>query len=239
MKNCASRLKKHRYGLEYPGKAGKDVHYDECGGGILFCRGEKKRSLSRDSMDKTKEKAVWIVLADGFEETEAIVPADVLRRLKIPVILTGLEKEEVRGSHGIVVKADCLLRETSLDDCIAIVLPGGLPGAIHLRDSAVLAERLAKASESGKIVAAICAAPIALERAGLTSGGSRRITGYPGSETMAPGLAYTGKNTERDGNLVTGKAPGAAFAFAAEIAVALGKSRSEVEDLYREMFVLQ
>ncbi len=189
-------------------------------------------------MDQMKEKAVWIVLADGFEETEAIVPADVLRRLKIPVILTGLKKKEVRGSHGIVIKADCVLEEAPFDDCAAIVLPGGLPGAVHLRDSADLVERLVKASENGKIVAAICAAPIVLERAGLTAGG-RRITGYPGSENMAPGLAYTGKDTERDGNLVTGKAPGAAFVFAAEIAVALGRSRSEVEDLYREMFVRQ
>ena len=85
-------------------------------------------------------------------------------------------------------------------------------------------------------VAAICAAPIVLHKAGLTGG--RRITGYPGSEQMAPGLVYTGERTETDRGVVTGKGPGAAFEFAFALAAALGSTAEEIRNVKQQMLVL-
>ena len=89
---------------------------------------------------------------------------------------------------------------------------------------------------AGKTVAAICAAPIVLHKAGLTGG--RRITGYPGSEQMAPGLVYTGERTETDRGVVTGKGPGAAFEFAFVLAAALGSTAEEIRNVKQQMLVL-
>lgn len=183
----------------------------------------------------TVKKTVFLMLADGFEETEAIVPVDVLRRLEIHLETVGIARDHVTSSHGVVIRADRTLDTTDLTSADAIILPGGLPGATHLRDCAPLIEALRQMASMGKITAAICAAPIVLERAGLTAG--KRITGYPGTEALAPGLVYTGELVEQDGAILTGRGPGASFAFAARVALALGKTQEEVDALYQRMLI--
>ncbi len=180
-------------------------------------------------------KRIVAVLADGFEEMEAVIPIDVLRRLEFDVTVAGLESDAVRGAHNITVKADKLLADVSPDEVDAVMLPGGMPGSSNLRASEPLMAFLKKAAAKGATVSAICAAPIALGRAGLLDGKS--ATAYPGHNDKLEGAKYTGARVERDGNVVTGKGAGASFEFAAELAAALGKPRGDIKKLMDAMFV--
>lgn len=178
-----------------------------------------------------------IILADGFEEIEALGTADVLRRLKIRVILTGLNGLSVTGSHHMKITADATFDSVPFASSAAIILPGGLPGTVNLMESEALAGRLREFASMNKVVGAICAAGNVLKRAGIAEG--KRLAGYPGSEDLAgvPGFQFTGALVEHDGNIVTGKAPGATFLFAAEIGRALGCSEEQVRDTLNGMFV--
>lgn len=180
---------------------------------------------------------VVIVLADGFEETEAIGTADVLKRIGFPVRLAGLESITVTSSAGTRILADQLFQDIDWDQAAALVLPGGLPGATNLRSSSAVTDALRRMHQAGKVVAAICAAPIVLERAGLTKG--KCVTGYPGTERDLPELAYTGGRTECDDRIVTGKGPGVSFEFGARIAAALGAEPSKITAVLDGMFVLR
>ena len=182
-----------------------------------------------------KAKSVLVLLADGFEEIEAVAPIDVLKRLGIDVTVAGLEKETVRGSHNIYIKADVKLSSVLVEDFDAIFLPGGMPGSENLRNSEAALEAIRKMDAKGGIVSAICAAPIALGKAGVIKG--KKVTAYPGYNEKLEGATYTGNRSERDGNIVTGKGAGAAFDFAVELAVALGKPRGDVKKLMDAMFV--
>lgn len=181
------------------------------------------------------QQPVIIILADGFEETEAIGTADVLKRIGFTVRLAGLNSDIVKSSAGTRILTDLLLQDVDWSNAGAAVLPGGLPGATNLRDSAAVIDAVRFMNGSGKVVAAICAAPIVLERAGLTGG--KRVTGYPGTNQGLADLVYTGNRTERDGGIVTGKGPGASFDFAVEIARALNAEPAKIEAVLDGMFV--
>ncbi len=183
-----------------------------------------------------KVKRTLVVLADGFEETEAIAPVDVLRRLGYEVVLAGLDAELVRGSHNIHVKADAKLSDLDVAAFDALFLPGGMPGSDKLRASDLVMETIKAMAAKGGIVAAICAAPIALGRAGVIAG--RKVTAYPGYNAKLEGAEYTGARVERDGHIITGKGPGASFDFAIELAAALGTPRGDVKKLMDAMFVV-
>lgn len=176
---------------------------------------------------------IAIVLADGFEEIEAVVPADVLLRLGFEVVLAGLGKE-VKGSHGLRVRPDCLISDLEADGLSAAVLPGGMPGSLNLKNSSAVLSLVKKNSDAGKVTAAICAAPIALHAAGLLKG--RRVTAHPSVKDQLAGAEYTGSLTEVDGKIITGKGPGAAYEFACRIAEALGK-KAEAARLMKDMFI--
>ncbi len=182
-------------------------------------------------------KNIFILLADGFEEVEALAPADMLKRLGCNVILTGLVQKTVTGAHGFRIEADTVMDEADFSAADAVVLPGGLPGATNLRDSVPVLELLRRQNEAGKICAAICAAPVVLDKAGIIGG--RKVTGYPGCESLSgnPDLHFTGNPAEISGNLVTGRGPGAAFAFGAALAEALGFSGSEINALKKGMLI--
>lgn len=184
-----------------------------------------------------KKKLAIVVLADGFEETEAIGASDVLTRTGVAVVFAGLKPGLAKGAHGFEVATQCSLEDAPWESAGAIVLPGGMPGATNLMASERLKEELRKADEEGKVVAAICAAPIALHAAGVTRG--RRVAGYPGCESLCekPGLQFNGKMSERDGNLVTAKGPGAAFLFGFEVARAVGVDESALQSVQNAMFV--
>ena len=183
------------------------------------------------------KQSVIIVLADGFEETEAVGTADVLKRVGFPVQLAGLNARLVTSSAGTKIQTDLLFQEVQWENAAALVLPGGLPGATNLRDSQAVIDALLLMNRTDKVIAAICAAPIVLERAGLTEG--RRLTGYPGTNQNLPKLVYTGNRTECDGRIVTGKGPGAAFEFGSRIAAALGADPAKINAVLEGMFVLR
>lgn len=156
---------------------------------------------------------VLVLLAPGFEEIEAITVVDLLRRAGIETRTASLGLREVTGSHGITVTADLALDSVDADDFEMIVLPGGLPGADHLKtDNRVLA-LLRRFAASGRYTAAICAAPGVLARAGLLEG--RAATSYPGflQPDSAPGLQLSEAPVVIDGKVVTSRGPGTAMEF--------------------------
>ena len=182
-------------------------------------------------------KTICIILADGFEEVEALQPADIFTRLGYKVILAGLDDTAVTGAHNIRVTAEKLLKTITVDDFDALILPGGLPGATNLQASAKVIELLAQANAQNKVCAAICAAPIVLHDSGIAKG--KKITGYPGCERLAkqPNCAFSGKNVEVDGNIITAIGMGKAAAFTFAIAKALGTTTEQIDTLAAGAFI--
>lgn len=177
---------------------------------------------------------ILVVLADGFEEIEAVVPIDVFRRLELDVTVAGLNGLQVEAAHNMVFNADVEFADCRADQFDVLFLPGGMPGSVNLRDDDRVGAMAQEMDQAGKLVTAICAAPITLGKAGLLNG--RKATCYPGFEDQLNCLDYTANMTEVDGNIITGKGPGASFEFAMKVAVALGKSE-EIEKMYGRMFV--
>ena len=157
--------------------------------------------------------AVYVFLADGFEELEALTVVDVLRRAGVEVMTVSVKPErKVVSSHGVGVQCDAVFGESTFTGAAALVLPGGMPGATNLFAHKGLQNVLEEAAKSDTVVAAICAAPMVLGRLGLLRG--KRATCYPGFEHELEGAQYTGEPVECDGNIVTGRGPGAAMKFA-------------------------
>ena len=162
-------------------------------------------------------KRVLVPLADGFEEIEAITIIDLLRRAGIEVVTAGLAGRTVHAAHQVIVQADATLDQAAGKDYDMVVLPGGMPGAEHLNSDPRVHEVLKRTAERGAPVAAICAAPIVLEKAGLLKG--RKATSYPGflDKMDLPDVEYTGASVESDGPIITSKGPGTAMDFALAI----------------------
>lgn len=158
------------------------------------------------------EKQVFVFLADGFEEMEAVAPVDFLRRAGVKVTTASIMgRRQVNGSHGVPYVADVLAEEADFSAADLVILPGGMPGAKYLEESALVKEQCLRLAKTG-MVAAICAAPGALGAFGLLQG--KRATVYPGLEHRLIGAVATGEKVVVDGNIVTGQAPGAAIPFA-------------------------
>ena len=156
-------------------------------------------------------KTMYVFLADGFEEIEALAPIDVMRRAGLPVTTVSVtDNLVVQGAHGIPVVADAAFTELDYADAALLFLPGGLPGATNLEAHAGLGELLkAKASAEGVILSAICAAPLVLGGLGLLQG--KQATCYPGFEATMTGAIYTAAKVTVDGNVFTACGPGAAW----------------------------
>ncbi len=165
-------------------------------------------------------KKAFVFLATGFEETEAIGTIDLLRRGDIDTIIVSITGEyNIEGAHGIGVMADTLLEDTVLADADALVLPGGMPGASNLNACEPLLQQLLAQHKQGKVVAAICAAPLVLGGLGILNG--RKATCYPSFEPTLKGATHTGEAVEVDGHIITGKGPGLVFHFGLAIIEAL------------------
>ncbi|MBI1978359.1 MAG: DJ-1/PfpI family protein [Candidatus Omnitrophica bacterium] len=180
-------------------------------------------------------KKVLVILADGFEEIEAVTPIDVLRRAGVEVILAGLSGKVVTGAHGIKFQTDVTLDEyKDLPD--AMVLPGGMPGAQNLGKSPKVAELVKKMNSQNKIVGAICAAPaLAVAPTGILNG--RKATCYPGFEKDFPSqVTFSTDRVVVDGNVITSRGPGSAFEFALELVEKL-VGKEKVETLREGMLV--
>ena len=175
--------------------------------------------------------SVIVPLAQGCEELEAITIVDLLRRAGIEVVTAGLDEQPVRASRGVVLLADMTLDAALQKDYDMVVLPGGLPGADHLKNDARIIRLLVQMKEADKYTAAICAAPAVLAEAGLLDG--KRATSYPGSLDAGgvPGLDYVEQPVVVDGKVITSRGPGTAMDFALELIETLSgtRVRDEVE----------
>lgn len=163
---------------------------------------------------------LYIFLADGFEEIEALATADLLRRAGLETVTVSINTTlEVTAAHGIKVMADKLLTDIKINPDDWMILPGGLPGATNLVECQLLVNALKKHyTESGKI-AAICASPaFVLGALGLLA--NTKATCYPGCEGMAPDVQFTGRPVEVTNQIITGRGPGYTMQFALAIITA-------------------
>lgn len=171
---------------------------------------------------------VYIFLAEGFEEIEAITTIDVLRRAELDVTTVSItETKEVRGAHNITVSADSLFTDCNFSDADLLLLPGGLPGAHNLNDFEPLKELLISFNERKKTIAAICAAPLVLGGLGILK--HKTVTCYPGFEGELEGAKYTASALENDKNIITAKGPGAAMYFSLAIVTKLCGEEKAIE----------
>lgn len=162
---------------------------------------------------------VYVLVAPGFEEIEALVPVDILRRAGIEVQTVGMPQSKVTGAHGITIQCDLSLAEVSRQGLQMVLLPGGMPGTTNLGQTPQVKELVEFCAAGGLWIGAICAAPMLLGQWGLLKG--RRATCYPGFEKELLGATHTGGAVEQDGPFITARDPGAAFAFAMRLARAL------------------
>lgn len=178
---------------------------------------------------------VSVILAEGFEEIEAITPIDILRRAGAEVHTFAVADKLVTGAHGIQVRAERALEELDLDETEILLIPGG-GGYVNI-DESMLADRLIRdAAERGICIAAICAAPTILGKRGLLDG--RRATCFPGMEEDMGEAELTGAQVEQDGNFITAKGAGAAADFGFALVARLC-SESEAQRLRAVMQYVQ
>ena len=160
-------------------------------------------------------KAV-LFFADGTEECEALLVADLLRRARVEVIIaSAMGRRALVSSHGIHLNADALAEDVDYSDVDMVILPGGIPGTPNLAENKTVTDTCVSFAKAGKKVAAICAAPSVLAQYGLLAG--RRATCYPGFENRCTGAHMVDADVVTDGPITTGRALGAAMAFALEL----------------------
>lgn len=165
------------------------------------------------------KKAV-IFLAEGFEEVEALTVVDLLRRAEVEIRMVSISGAlQVAGSHGIQVQADVLFADANIGEADALILPGGMPGTRNLQAYAPLIEAVKQANEAGKLLCAICAAPLVLGVNHLLEG--KKASCYPGFEEELLGAKVSMDPVSKDGNIITSRGLGTAIAFAGEILTAL------------------
>ncbi len=164
---------------------------------------------------------VYIMMADGFEEIEALGTIDILRRCGIGVqTLSVTGRRVVEGAHGIVVKCDSLFRRNHMNDADAIIIPGGMKGALALKANQVLRQAIAQHAVRGTILAAICAGPMVLANAGVIR--LRHVTCYPTlMSELGNVIFHKDALAVRHDNIITGAGPAATPAFAFAIAESL------------------
>jgi len=157
---------------------------------------------------------VYVFLANGFEDVEALIPVDVLRRGGVEVVTVSVtgDSQVVESAHRVQMVADAMFEDCDFADADLLLLPGGMPGASNLNDHEGVRQALLDQAAAGRRVAAICAAPLVLGGLGLLRG--KRATCYPGFEQTLEGATYTGELCTVDGLVTTGEGPAAAFPFA-------------------------
>lgn len=171
---------------------------------------------------------VYLFLANGFEEIEALAPLDLLRRAGVEITTVGVGGEMIRGSHGIVVQAD--MPDTMYMDANPemIILPGGMPGSKNLDESRIVDAALKTAARKGAYIAAICAAPFVLGKRGLLE--DKEATCYPGFEEQLTGARISAQKVVQDGKFITAAGMGVAVDFGLKL-VEVMKGATVAEDL--------
>lgn len=157
-----------------------------------------------------------IFMADGCEEIEGLTVVDLVRRAGIEIEMISVSGEKsVTGSHKIAFQTDVSKADADFASYDGIVLPGGMPGTTHLMEDDTVNRVIKEFATSGKLVAAICAAPSVLGNAGLLEG--KKATCYPGVESKLTGADFVTDPVAKDGNIITSRGLGTAIDFAAEI----------------------
>lgn len=169
---------------------------------------------------------VLVPLADGCEELEAVTIIDLLRRAGIEVVVAGLKPGVVKASRGVQLVPDVTLDQALGDGYDMVVLPGGMPGAAHLKDDVRVVDLLKNMASAGKYTAAICAAPMVLAEAGLLRG--KQATSYPGFLDGLPDVTLRAEAVVQDGTVLTSRGPGTAMDFALQLVETLaGRAKRE------------
>lgn len=156
---------------------------------------------------------ILTLLADGFEESEALIPVDLLRRVGDNVILVSIKDNDlhVTSSHRVCVVADQLIADVNINDVDAVFLPGGMPGTKNLDNCPAVHNIIDKLNAEGKLITAICAAPMILGKKNMLN--NRNATCFPGFEEYLQGATVLNQHAVTDGNIITGKGAGAGFEF--------------------------
>jgi len=163
---------------------------------------------------------VYVFLANGFEDIEALIPVDVLRRGGVDVVTVSTvdDSEVVESAHGVQMICDAMIDDCDFADADLLMLPGGMPGASNLYEHEKVCQAVIDQQEKGRRIAAICAAPaVVLAQLGLLNG--RRATCYPGFDQLMlqGGASYTADLVTVDGNIITAEGPAAALPYAYEL----------------------
>lgn len=158
---------------------------------------------------------VYVMLAEGFEEVEALAPVDMLRRAGANVVMVGVTGEAVRGAHGIVVAADITADQMNMEGVEMLVLPGGMPGTLNLEKSEYVQAALEYCYENSIHIAAICAAPSILGHRGYLRG--RYATCFPGYESELNCRKVSERPVITDSGITTAKSAGHAVNFGCEL----------------------
>ena len=171
-------------------------------------------------------KNVLVLLAPGFEEVEALTIVDLLRRAKINITTASISELHVTGSHNVTIHADTLLKNINESDYDMIVLPGG-PGTKNLRDSDEVLSLVKKFNQNKRWVAAICAAPTVLNKAGILK--DKLVTSFPSEKDVFTDSKYVTDSVVVDENIVTSRALGTAIDFSLELIKLLIDSKNARE----------
>ncbi|MEI6971694.1 MAG: DJ-1 family glyoxalase III [bacterium] len=175
-------------------------------------------------------KRAVVPIACGVEEMEAVITIDVLRRAGLTVDVAGLNTDIVKCSRGVNLKPDCALGDVRPGDYDILAIPGGMQGTDELgRDGRIL-DAIREFNNAGKLIGAICAAPLLLHRAGILQG--RRITCHPSVAARLTGTRQVNAPVVADGNIITGQGAGTSFEFALEI-VRLAAGEQTARDIAR------
>jgi len=178
---------------------------------------------------------VYVMLAQGFEIAEAMVPIDILRRARVEVKTVSITDDQVvTSSNGTPVVADLLLNQNDLSDGDMLFLPGGMPGSMNLRDSLPVAEVIRAYHHANKWLVAVCAAPMVYGLMGILEG--EKATCFPGFEKDLLGAEFQKKTAVRSGHFITGCGAGAVFALGREMVTALVSEETGDAVLRQMMF---
>ncbi len=175
---------------------------------------------------------IYIFLADGFEECEALVPVDILRRADIEIKTVGIGCNVITGAHGIKVVCDTVNKDLSFENLDGIILPGGMPGTLNLEKDETVQRAIDYCAENNLIIAAICAAPSILGHKNLLK--NKKATCFPGFEKDLFGATVCDEPVVSDGYFVTSCGAGAAFQFGFKI-LSLIKGELFAENLSKQM----
>jgi len=178
---------------------------------------------------------VFVFLAEGFEEIEAVATIDILRRGDLDVTTVSITgKNAVNGAHNISVVADQLFEEANFESGQMLVLPGGMPGAKNLNEHEGLKSLIKQYVSENKKIAAICAAPLVFGGLNLLQG--KKATAYPGFEDTLLGASYVNDKVVQDSNIITGKGPGLTFDFGLAIVAEL-QGQAKADEVARGMLL--